>query len=202
MSRPATVDDVLRGVPSQGWVGRRDRALLVLSRVAGLSSADIADLTAADVTISQGAASIRTRTATLTVRSTDDTTLCGPCALARWLHVLNMTVIYPDGRVTAAVIARSAPLAGDAPHACQTTTDTDTSPDVQPLAFLPAVDQWGILACAPARGHRGSDRDPTGPDLPRQDGHSTERLHHRSDRLPGAGARPGGAPSVTRNRDQ
>ena len=110
MSQPTVVDDVLRGVPSHGWVGRWDRALLVLSGVAGLSHPDIADLTTADVTISDGTARIRTRSATITVRSTDDTMLCGSCALARWLHVLDMTVIYPDGCVPAAVLARSAPL--------------------------------------------------------------------------------------------
>ena len=41
MSQSFTVD-VLRAVPSHGWVGRRDRALLVLSRMAGLSYPDIA----------------------------------------------------------------------------------------------------------------------------------------------------------------
>jgi hypothetical protein len=77
MSQPDTGHDLLRFVPSRGWVGRRDRALLVLSRVAGLSYPDIVDLTTADVTISDGTARIRGRAATITLRSTDDTMLCG-----------------------------------------------------------------------------------------------------------------------------
>ena len=32
-----------------------------------------------------------------------------------------MTVLYPSGRVIAAVIARSAPLTADSPHLCQGT---------------------------------------------------------------------------------
>ena len=92
--------------------------------VAGLYYPDIADLTTADITISDGTARIRTRTATITVQSTDDTMLCGPCALARWLHLIDMTVIYPNGCVAAAVLARSAPLVRDSPHACQTTDTT------------------------------------------------------------------------------
>ena len=181
MSQPAGADDVLRGVPSLGWVGRRERALLTLSRVAGLSYPDIADLTTADITISGGTARIRTRSATITVQSTDDTMLCGPCALARWLHLLEMTVIYPTGCVAAAVLARSAPLVRDSPHACQTTTTTTTSVHAQPLPFLPAVDPWGILTPAPAQQHRRRHHGPTGLDLPRQDRHTpADHLQHRA----------------------
>ena len=43
----------LRSLPSQGrrgsWVSRRDRALLILHGSAGLSAAEITDLTAGDV---------------------------------------------------------------------------------------------------------------------------------------------------------
>ena len=178
MSQPAVANDVLRGVPSHGWVGRRERALLTLSRVAGLSYPDIADLTTADITISDGTARIRTRTATITVQSTDDTMLCGPCALARWLHLLDMTVIYPNGCVAAAILARSAPLVRDSPHACQT---TDTTVHAQPIPFLPAVDPWGILTPTPARPRRSRHHGPTGLDIPRQDRHTpADRLQHRA----------------------
>ena len=205
MSQRAMVDDVLRTLPSHGWVGRRDRALLVLSQVAGLSYRDIADLTTADVTIRGGTARIRSRTATITVRPTDDTMLCGPCALARWLHVLDMTVIYPNGCVAAAVLARSAPLVDDSPHACHIGTN-DPGIHVQGVAFLPAVDPWGILIPPPAPRRRGRSRHhqaPTGLDLPWQDRHTpADRLRHRIDQLLDAGAVPVMASTRAASHDQ
>lgn len=202
MSQRAMVDDLLRALPSHGWVGRRDRALLVLSQVAGLSYADIADLTTADVTISGGTARIRSRTATITVRPTDDTMLCGPCALARWLHVLDMTVIYPNGCVAAAVLARSAPLVDDSPHACQIANDPGVH--VQRVAFLPAVDPWGILIPPPAQRHRSRHHHATtGLNLPWQDRHTpADRLRHRTDQLLDAGAVPVMASSRAASHDQ
>ena len=48
----------LRGLPSHGWTqgmfGRRDRALLVLSQLAGLPYTRITTLTAGDVTVHDG----------------------------------------------------------------------------------------------------------------------------------------------------
>ena len=203
MSQRAMVDDVLRALPSHGWVGRRDRALLVLSQVAGLSYADIADLTTADVTISDGRARIRTRSATITVRSTDDTMLCGPCALARWLHVLDLTVIHPNGCVPAAVLARSAALVDDSPHACQTVTN-DPGLNVKRVALLPAVDPWGILLPPPTPRLRSRHHHaPTGLDLPWQGRHTpADRLRHRIDQLLDAGAVPVMASSRAASHDQ
>ena len=55
---PEQVEAALRILPSHGWTsgwtGRRDRALLVLSQMAGLSYANIAELTVGNVTISDG----------------------------------------------------------------------------------------------------------------------------------------------------
>src|SRR5664279_4337374 len=41
--------EALRALPSAGWVGRRDRAVHVLSQMAGMSDEHIATLTAGDV---------------------------------------------------------------------------------------------------------------------------------------------------------
>ena len=49
-----------------------------------------------------------------------------------------MTVLYPSGRVLAAVIARSAPLTADSPHLCQGTL-TLTS-EARSLPVLPPSD--------------------------------------------------------------
>jgi hypothetical protein len=87
--------EALRASPSAGWVGRRDRAVLVLSKMAGMSDEDIAGIIAGDVVIADAAATITAATGTITLPASDDSMICGPCALARWLHLLDMTVIYP-----------------------------------------------------------------------------------------------------------
>ena len=74
--------EALRASPSAGWVGRRDRAVLVLSQMAGMSDEDIAGLTAGDVVIADGAATITAPTGTITLPASDDSMTCGPCALS------------------------------------------------------------------------------------------------------------------------
>ena len=140
---PAEVEAALRVLPSHGWTGgwtgRRDRALLVLSYMAGLSYDNIAELTVADVTIIDGVATIRTPGGTTTLPMVEDDLICGPCALARWLHALDMTVLYPTNRVIAAVIARAAPLTANSPHLCLgTVTVTETT---SAMSLLNALNQ-------------------------------------------------------------
>lgn len=146
MNQSPTVHEILRAVPSHGWVGRRDRALLVLSQLAGLTYLEMAGLSTTDVSITGGTATIRTPTTTMTLESAQDVVLCGPCALARWLHLLDITLSYPNSTVPAAILARGAPLFDDSPHACQNPTPTDNR---QQVTLLPAVDPWGILAPVP-----------------------------------------------------
>jgi len=133
----------MRTLPSHGWTsgwtGRRDRALLVLSQMAGLSYDNIAELTVANVAISHGVATIKTPGGLTTLRMTEDDLICGPCALARWLRALDMTALYPTGRVIAAVIARAAPLTSDSPHLCQgTATVTEAT---RSMTLLNALNQ-------------------------------------------------------------
>ena len=139
------VEAVMRSLPSHGWtagwLGRRDRALLVLSQFAGLSAGQIGALTAGDLTIADGVATIRTSGGKTTLRLVDDDLLCGPCALARWVHALDLTVVYPDGRVIASVIARAVPLTANSPHLCQ--SNNAITPPTQRVALLPPVDHWG-----------------------------------------------------------
>ena len=139
------VDRVLRSLPShgwtEGWIGRRDRALLVLAHQAGLSYTQIATLTAGDITISDGLATIRTVGGRTTLSGAADNLLCGPCALARWVHALDLTVVYPDGRVIAALIARAVPLTPDSPHLCESNNAiTETT---RGFALVPPIDRWG-----------------------------------------------------------
>jgi hypothetical protein len=143
---PGDVDAALRELPSHGWTagwtGRRDRALLVLSHMAGLSYDNIATLTVGDITVSDGVATIRTPGGTTTLRQAEDGLLCGPCALARWLHALDLTTLYPNGLVIAAVIARAVPLTADSPHLCQGTVTVTES--TRRLTLMAASDQWGL----------------------------------------------------------
>ena len=143
------MDVVLRSLPSHGWtdgwIGRRDRALLVLTQRAGLSFAAVATLTVDDITVRDGTATIRVRGADggadpITLRMTDDCLLCGPCALSRWLHALDLAGLHCDGRVVASVIARAAPLSAHSPHVCEgTTLAADAAGDA--LVF-PVDDRW------------------------------------------------------------
>jgi len=139
------VEDVLRSLPSHGWpdgwIGRRDRALLVLAELAGLNVEQIAAVDAGDVTIAGGTATIRTQGGTTNLRGVDDDLLCGPCALARWVHALDLTVVYPDGRLIAAVIGRAVPLRPDSPHLCHSNNSITELTRQVPL--LPPIDKWG-----------------------------------------------------------
>ena len=138
------VEAVLRVLPSHGWTagwtGRRDRALLALSELAGLSFGQIASLTCGDLTVADGVATIRTSGGRISLPANDDDMLCGPCSLARWVHALDLTVVYP-GRVIAAVIARAVPLTPDSPHLCQSNNAvTDVT---RRVALLPPIDHYG-----------------------------------------------------------
>lgn len=169
-----SVDAVLRTLPSHGWtsgwVGRRDRALLVLSQRTGLSFADLAALTVDDIVVHDGVATVRVDGADpATLRRTEDDLLCGPCALSRWLHALGLAAARLDGRVVASVIARAAPLTPHSPHVCEGTTP-EAGPAGSPV--FPADDRW---ATAPAT--RPSLPAPTRPthDLRTHAAHGTFR---------------------------
>ena len=135
----------LRALPSAGWIGRRDRAVHVLSQMAGMSDEHIATLTA----------TITAATGTITLAASSDTLICGPCALARWLHLLDMIVIYPDRYVIDAVVARAPPLSANSPHLCRGACASTDATRQMPL--LPPIDRWGLISAITAqRGHRDS----------------------------------------------
>src|SRR6478609_5620938 len=139
------VENLLRSLPSHGWpagwIGRRDRALLVLAELAGLRVEQIASVAAGDITIAEGTATIRTQGGSTILRGVEDSLLCGPCALARWVHALDLTVVYSDGRVIAALIARAVPLRSDSPHLCH--SNNSITELTRRVALLPPIDQWG-----------------------------------------------------------
>jgi hypothetical protein len=137
------VHEALRSLPRQGWVSGRDRALLALSQTAEIPYPAIAELVVGDVSIAHGVAVIRTSIGTVELAGDLDTRLCGPCAVSRWVHMLDMTAIYSDRAISAAVIARSTALSAHSPHAC------DRAPALSEATrrstLFPPVDQWGLL---------------------------------------------------------
>lgn len=148
-----SVDALLLSLPSHGWTagwtGRRDRALLVLWHRAGLSFADLATLTIDDIQVEEGVATVRTDAGEpVTLRMTEDCLLCGPCALVRWLHALDLSTLHSDGRVVASVIGRAAPLTAQSPHVCEGSTLSPA--DTGGLQVFPLRDQWTWALPAPA----------------------------------------------------
>ena len=152
---PDQLDAALRALRSDGWsscwTGRRDRALLVLSQMAGLSFRAIAELTVAELSIADGLAVIRTPGGATTLRGAPDGRICGPCALARWLHALDLTAIYPNPAVVTAMIARASPLTANSPHLCQGRIKVCES--TRSMQVLPRIDPWGpVTPRSPAKG--------------------------------------------------
>ena len=82
--------------------------------------------------------------------------VCGPCALARWQHALDVAVTtYPDLCVATAVLARAAPPGPHTAHRCRATATID--PATQRLPLLLPVDPWGpLLARSSARSRRAA----------------------------------------------
>jgi len=138
------VDEALRSLPPHGWVSGRDRALLALSQTAEIPYPAIAELVCGDVTISRGFAVIRTSIGTVELAGDSDALLCGPCALSRWVHMLDMTAVYSDRAISAAVIARGAALSTHSPHVCDSTPAISEA--TRQSTLFPPVDQWGVLA--------------------------------------------------------
>ena len=139
------VEAALRGLPSHGWTqgmfGRRDRCLLVLSQLAGVPYRHLATLTAGDIHIAGGAATIRSSAGEWTLHPADDAELCGPCAVARWLKILNLAVTHLSTRTIAGALKKANPVDHRSPHVCHTGPALGEATRAVPL--LPPVDQWG-----------------------------------------------------------
>ena len=76
------VEAALRGLPSHGWTqgmfGRRDRCLVVLSQLAGVPYQHLATLTAGDVHIEEGVATIRSPAGEWTTSADGDASCADP----------------------------------------------------------------------------------------------------------------------------
>lgn len=141
------VEAALRALPCHGWTqgmfGRRDRCLLVLSQLAGVSYRDLAQLTAGRVTVAGGAASAAGAAGAITLTATDSPVLCGPCAITRWLRVLDVVMTKPSHRVLAKQIKDAEPVTDRSPHLCRSTRELSSL--IADVPLLPSIDQWGYV---------------------------------------------------------
>ncbi len=144
-THPDAVDAALRGLPSHGWTqgmfGRRDRAMLVLSQLAGVPYRHLATMTGQDIYIEDGVATIRSAAGEWTVGENDDVVLCGPCAVARWLKILDLAVTKPSTKTIARALKKTKTVDHRSPHVCHTGPVLDGATRTVPL--LPPIDQWG-----------------------------------------------------------
>src|SRR5664279_1350778 len=141
------VQAALRGLPSHGWTqgmfGRRDRCLLVLSQLAGVPYQHLATLTAGDISIAAGVATIRSPAGEWTLRLADDAVLCGSCAVVRWLKILDLAVTKPSTKTMARALKRAMTVDHRSPHVCQNGPVLGEATWGVPV--LPPIDQWGAL---------------------------------------------------------
>jgi len=144
------VEAALRRLPSHGWIngwfGRRDRALLVLAW-AGVPYRRIAALTAGDIALVDGVATVGTPTGAITLNPDEDPVLCGPCALVRWLRALHLALTSPATRTLAWAIDRAPAVEESSGHLCRSRRPLPTGIAEMPL--LPPIDPRGYLSITP-----------------------------------------------------
>ena len=144
---PDPVAAALHGLPSHGWTqgmfGRRDRCLLVLSQLAGVPYQVLSALTIGDIAIANGAATVATRTDAWTVVPDPDPVLCGPCAITRWLRVVDLAVTKITAGTVAAAVDKANPVTNQSVHLCRSTRPVNQATLVVPV--FSSINQWGAL---------------------------------------------------------
>ena len=69
--------------------------------------------------------------------------LCGPCAITRWLRVLDVVMTKPSHRVLARQVKDAEPVTDQSPHLCRSTREISSL--TQDVPLLPSIDQWGYV---------------------------------------------------------
>jgi hypothetical protein len=137
----------LQGLPSHGWTqgmfGRRDRCLLVLSRVAGVPYKHLASVTVGEITVVNGTATVTSPAGAWTVTPDDNPILCGSCAVVRWLRIVDVAVTKISTAIIADAIDKSETVTAESPHLCRSTKALDQRTTEMPV--FPPIDQWGAL---------------------------------------------------------
>jgi hypothetical protein len=77
------------------------------------------------------------------VTATDNPVLCGPCAITRWLRIVDLAVTRINTAVIRDAIDKSEVETSESPHLCRSTKTLDERTTKMPL--FPPIDQWGAL---------------------------------------------------------
>ena len=163
----AAVEAALRGLPSHGWTqgmfGRRDRCLLVLSQLVGVPYKHLGTLTAGDImVVDGGTTTITSSTGGWTVAPHDDPVMCGSCAAARWLRVLDLAATKINTGIVAAAVDKAEAVTGASPHLCRSSKQLDPAtlvvqvvPADRPVGrvAVPVATADPALAVPPGAGH-------------------------------------------------
>lgn len=115
----------------------------MLSQLAGVSYEHLAVLTAGDITLADGIATITAGTRSWTIAPVDDPVVCGPCAVMRWLRVLDIAATKISTAAVADAVGHADKVTSDSPHQCRSTRTLDAATLMVPL--LPPINQWGAL---------------------------------------------------------
>ena len=91
--------------------------------------------------IAESVATIRSPAGEWTLRPADGVILCGPCAVVRWLKILNLAVAHLSTRTIASALKKTNPVDHRSPHVCHTGPVLGAATRAVPL--LPPIDQWG-----------------------------------------------------------
>jgi len=67
--------------------------------------------------------------------------VCGPCAVVRWLKILDLAVTKPSTKTIARALKRAKAVDHRSPHVCQTGRVLGEATQGVPL--LPPINQWG-----------------------------------------------------------
>ena len=70
-----------------------------------------------------------------------DAVLCGPCAITRWLRVVDLAITKITTQVIADAIDEAEKVTGESPHLCQSIKKLDEATGAVPV--FPPIDQWG-----------------------------------------------------------
>ena len=123
--------------------GRRDRCLLALPQLAGVPYKHLATMTAGDITLTDGVATITSPAGRWSLLPNDDALLCGPCAIARWVRVVDLAVTKISTNVLKAAVGKTERLTDASPHLCRSNKKLNKATTTAPL--IPPINQWGAL---------------------------------------------------------
>jgi hypothetical protein len=100
-------------------------------------------LTAGDVTVVDGTATITSSAGEWTVAADEDPVLCGCCAVTRWLRVVDLSVTKINTGILADAVGKAEAVTGQSPHLCRTSRELDAA--TLGVSLFPPIDQWGAM---------------------------------------------------------